>query len=292
MDSFDKFIDHKLVYTRKGTELAQYFLWYHCFITREIINTKERSTTIDVILEYFKIADKEQPTYERVKEIFLKNISFVEQGNKKETFRIPTNIDKNYFQAHFAKDVFESASTITYIEKTEDGVLKTVTINHKEVSTEKIDELIYLPNYELNKSKGLPSKLIPDLVREINFSYKHKKYNSSVIVCRRVCEILVIESLNVYNEKLDDDEKIMITDHVGYLGFGTLLKKFKSCNFPDVKKEIVKCLENVKKYGDIGAHDKFMSVNEDDINNYIKPDISRTITILLQISEFFSHSEC
>lgn len=160
-------------------------------------------------------------------------------------------------------------------------------LNHKPVPQIKDDELLIKLDSSLNSQKGLTSKLIPELIKEVNFNYRYQNFNSCALICRRICEILVIESLEKYNNDKDDSDKIQIENENGYLGFGRLIGKFKECRFPTVNKAMKDCLDNVKKYGDIGAHHKFIQVKGKDINDYIKPDIEMTINTLLQIGRFF-----
>jgi hypothetical protein len=141
-------------------------------------------------------------------------------------------------------------------------------------------------NLKLNPKKGLPSTLIPQLIEEVNLNYYYRQYNSCALICRRICEILIIEALEIYNNTQDDSNKITIENEQGYLGLGNLIGKFKNCKFKGVDKHIKDCLDYVKKYGDIGAHHKFISVEKKNIEE-IKPDIDNTIKTLLQLGEFY-----
>ena len=164
-------------------------------------------------------------------------------------------------------------------------------LNYKKPLPEIKDDhcLITLPDLKLNSKKGLSSKLIPQLIKEANYNYDLRLYNSCALICRRICEILVIEALEKYNNGKNDSDKIKIEGENGYLGFGYLIGQFKNCKFSGVKKDkhIQECLDNVKKYGDIGAHHKFRLVEEKDIKDYIKPDIKPLIESLLHIGGFY-----
>lgn len=147
--------------------------------------------------------------------------------------------------------------------------------------------LISLEMENLNNKKGLTYNLIPKLIEEANINYEWGYSNSCALILRRICEILIIEILEDYNQSRNTSELIDIKNDQGYFGFGTLINRFKKCNFKHSNRDLEKCLDQVKKYGDIGAHDAIILVKTKHIDDYIKPDIERLIYFLLDLGGFY-----
>lgn len=152
------------------------------------------------------------------------------------------------------------------------------------------ERLIGLNNLNLSSEKGLPSKLIPELIQEANYNYHWKFYNSCALICRRICEILIVEALEEYNSSNPNNQTKIKDNNGDYLGLGKLIGQFKTCKIKGVDKNLKTCLDNVKAYGDIGAHHQFVSVGKEQIEG-IRPNITMTINVLLQIGDFFKEDD-
>lgn len=133
-------------------------------------------------------------------------------------------------------------------EKTEESIV----INEKEL----IDLTI------IDKAPGY----ITDVLKEANECYKYSIYNGCAILLRKVTENLIIEAFDK-NNRIDE-----IKDSNGdFLMLKGLIEKLLKANpqLWNISRNTKKSLEEIKKIGDLSAHNIKFSARKGDIDKII-----------------------
>jgi len=118
---------------------------------------------------------------------------------------------------------------------------------------------IIIPNEVVLNEKHYIQKVI----KQINGCYQDRYFDACFVMIRRAVETLIIE---VYESK--KIEKSLLDSEGNYLTFSKLIDKILVDNTIKLSKTSKTDIKNIKKFGDIAAHNRKLNLKQCDIDKY------------------------
>jgi len=150
----------------------------------------------------------------------------------------------------------------------------------------------YTENKSVNENDNIEFELFPleiventrgyieNIGKQIILCYNHKLFDACLVMIRKLIETLIIECFEKH--KL---ESVIKDNDSNYFYLGELIEKFKQENSWTLTRNTKQALPNIKKYGDLSAHNRRFCAKRNDIDS-LKDDLRIVIEELINIINF------
>lgn len=118
---------------------------------------------------------------------------------------------------------------------------------------------------------------IESLVVQINGSYQFGFYDSCIVLCRRLIEVLLIEAFEA------SGHGAAIRTHNGYLALSDIIGVARSGKYIKLAKPTGAALEEIKEAGDTGAHSRTYITKPKDIDD-LRLKLRRVVSELMTLA--------